>query len=146
MRVKLYTDGGVRTGGVNGPTKGRSGPGSIGFVVRDMEDTVLRKGGMHIGETTVNEAEYSAVIMGLYNAEKMGATEVDIYSDSQLIVNQMNGTWKCREARLQEFREGVIEAMEKFDKVTFTWIRREFNMLADQMTREFAIDKVSDAS
>jgi len=138
MRLKLYTDGGVRTGGVKGPTGGKSGPGSIGYVVRDMDNTVLRKGGMHIGETTVNEAEYSAVIAGLYCARQMGATEVEVYSDSQLIVNQMNGTWACRSANLRDFlREAQIKVAE-FDTVTFSWIPREQNCMADEITREYA--------
>jgi ribonuclease HI len=137
VRLKLYTDGGVRTGGVNGPTQGRSGPGSIGYVVRDMDNTVLRKSGMHIGETTVNEAEYSAVIAGLYCARQMGATEVEVYSDSQLIVNQMNGTWACNAAILKDFkREAEVEVAE-FESVEFNWIPREQNSLADSMTREY---------
>lgn len=141
MRVKLYTDGGVRTGGVHGPTGGRSGPGSIGFVVRNMDDTVIRRGGMFIGETTVNEAEYSALITGLYNARLMGATEVEAYSDSQLIVNQMRGTWACREKRLQEFKAEAEIEVAQFDVVEFTWIPREKNQLADSLTREHAVDK-----
>ena len=137
MRLKLYTDGGVRTGGVNGPTQGRSGPGSIGFVVRDMDGTVLRKGGMHIGETTVNEAEYSALISGLYNVRAMGATEVEVYSDSQLIVNQMKGTWMCHSKPLKEFKAEAEAGVAEFDTVEFNWIPREQNQLADSMTREY---------
>lgn len=138
MKLKLYTDGGVRTGGVKGPTGGKSGPGSIGYVVRDMDNKILRKGGMHIGETTVNEAEYSAVIAGLYCARLLGATEVDVYSDSQLIVNQMNGTWACKARSLFEFKAGAEAEVDMFDAVTFNWIPREQNSLADEMTREYA--------
>ena len=106
-----------------------------------MDDTVIRRGGMFIGETTVNEAEYSALITGLYNARLMGATEVEAYSDSQLIVNQMRGTWACREKRLQEFKAEAEIEVAQFDVVEFTWIPREKNQLADSLTREHAVDK-----
>ena len=102
-----------------------------------MDNTVLRKSGMHIGETTVNEAEYSALICGLYNARRMGATEVEVYSDSQLIVNQMKGAWMCRSGPLQAFKTEAEVAVAEFDTVEFNWIPRDQNQLADSMTREY---------
>ena len=106
-----------------------------------MDNTVIRRGGLHIGETTVNEAEYSALIAGLYNARSLGATEVEAYSDSQLIVNQMKGTWACREKRLQEFKAEAEIEVQRFSVVEFIWIPREQNQLADSITREYAVQK-----
>ena len=131
MKVKLYTDGGVRTGRVGG-SKGR---GSAGFVILDDDDVLIRRGGLPLDEVTVNEAEYSAMILGLYNARMLGATEVDVYSDSMLMVTQINGLAECRMAHLQEYLAEVKEELKHFDQVKFTWIPREENKDADYETR-----------
>ncbi len=136
MRVSLNTDGGVRTGGVNGPTGGKTGRGGIAALIRDEEGTKLFAAGMLLeGESTVNECEFSAIIFGLHNAHKLGAKTVDVYSDSQLVVNQLNGDWKIKQAHLQEYVNEVRVETAKFEKVTFTWIPREKNQQADQIAR-----------
>lgn len=130
----------MRTGGVKGPTQGRTGPASIGFVIRDQDNTILRKGGMAIGEATVNEAEYSAVICGLYNCHMLGASEVTVRSDSKLIVNQMNGAWAIHEPRLREYAEEAHHEAARFERVSYVWIPRDRNRDADQLTRDY-LDK-----
>lgn len=143
MRVVVYTDGGVRTGGVNGPTQGKTGIGAVGFVIKDeVEETVLRKGGMVLdGESTVNETEYSAVILGLYNASTLGATEVLLRSDSQLVVMQMRGTWACREQRLKDYLGEALAEASQFSAFEVEWVPRERNQHADYITREL-LDEV----
>lgn len=137
MKVKLWTDGGVRTGGRNGPTNGKSGRGAIGYVIRDENDEILTRGGMELdGLSTVNECEYSALIAGLYNCHRIGATEVTAYLDSQLVTFQMDGTYACRDANLKEYQREAQEQVKKFETVEFVWIRREENQLADAITRE----------
>jgi len=135
MRVDLYTDGGVRTGGVKGPTGGKTGPGAAGFAIYE-NGILLRQGGVPLDEVTVNEAEYSSVILGLHNAKLLGATEVAIHSDSQLIVNQISGQYKCKKAHLVEYLDEVHHEMRNFEKVTVQWVPREENIVADEMTRE----------
>lgn len=139
MRVYLNTDGGVRTGGVKGPTGGRTGRGAIGYVIRDEEDkAVLDKGGMLLeGEATVNECEYSGVILGLRMCALLGASEVIVRSDSQLIVNQLTGEWACRDENLKAYRAEALVEAANFDRVEYVWVRREKNSHADQITREF---------
>ena len=136
VRVTLHTDGGVRTGGVHGPTGGSTGPAAIGFVITNEDGTILRKGGMHIGEATVQEVEYSALIAGLHNAILLGATEVDVRMDSQLVINQMSGRWAVRAEHLKEYAAEARGEAEKFEKVTYTWVPRTRNMIADRITRE----------
>lgn len=137
MRLLVNTDGGVRTGGVKGPTGGKTGPAAAGWVVRsDDGEVILTKGGLHIGEATVNEAEYAAVFLGLSEAAKQGATSVHVLSDSQLIVNQLKGAWAIRQAHLRECWIEVKEVEAEFEQVTYEWIPREQNSIADGLTED----------
>lgn len=136
MRLKVFTDGGVRTGGINGPTKGKSGRAAIGCVVRDLDNKIVRKDKMAIGEATVNEAEYSGLIRGLFICRQMGAAEVEVYADSQLVINQMNGEWQIKNQELREYNAEVWDEVKHFNEVVFTWVPREQNQAADELTRD----------
>ena len=129
--VKLYTDGGSR---------GNPGPGASGFGVLDMDDKVLVKRGIYLGTTTNNQAEYRALKFGLEEALKLGARNVDVYMDSQLIVNQMLGLYKVKHQDLLPIHEAVKALLLKFKHVSFTHIPRELNKLADSMVND-ALDK-----
>lgn len=143
MKVTLNTDGGVRTGGVRGPTQGRTGRAAIAAVIKDEDGNVLFKQGMRLSaSSTVNEAEYSGIVYGLFNAHKLGATEVEVRSDSQLVVNQINGDWQVKQPSLFEFLEEVRVETGKFDKVTFVWVPREQNQHADMIAREILDDEI----
>jgi ribonuclease HI len=138
VKVYLNTDAGVRAGGRNGPTGGRTGRTGIGFVIRDAEKNLLKTGGMVLdGEATVNEGEYSAVIAGLYNARMLGATEVVLQSDSQLVVHQLTGKWQIKTPRLQEYCNEAKTEIAQFDSVDIQWVPRESNSHADQVVREY---------
>src|SRR3954463_11785609 len=80
--VKIFADGGSR---------GNPGPSASGFVILDMEDTILVDKGVYLGITTNNQAEYTALKIALEEAIKMGVREVHVYLDSLLVVNQMKG-------------------------------------------------------
>lgn len=137
MNVNLWTDGGVRTGGVKGPTKGKSGRGAIGIVIKDEEGTLLFKQGVYIGDdVTVNECEYTGVAMGLFKAREIGATKVKLYTDSQLVAMQIKGVWACRQASLQDYLAETREEIARFEEVDVVWVPRELNQHADQLTRE----------
>src|SRR4029079_11192883 len=86
-RVKIFADGGSR---------GNPGPSASGFVVLDMEDSVLVDKGVYLGVTTNNVAEYTALKLALEECQKLGAQEVDVYMDSLLAVNQMKGIFKVK--------------------------------------------------
>lgn len=132
MQVNIHTDAGLRTG-----SRGKSaGTAGVGFVIRSPEGDLLRKGAMLLeGETTISEGEYSAIIFALYNARKMGATKVNLYSDSQLCVNQITGKYACRAENLIDYLAEVKSELDSFEEVSVEWINRERNCEADRLVR-----------
>jgi len=120
--VKVYADGGSR---------GNPGPSSSGYVVMDLNDTVLVENGQYLGITTNNQAEYNALKLGLEEALAMGARKVDVYMDSLLVVNQMKGTFKVKNRDLLPVHNAIKQLVGQFEKVTFTHVPRELNKLAD---------------
>lgn len=125
--VVVYSDGGSR---------GNPGPSASGFVIMNEHEHVIHEGGMYLGITTNNQAEYHGVRLGLEKALAMGAKTVDFRIDSLLVVNQMNGVYKIKNRELWPINERIRELVTKFDKVTFTHVRREFNQLADGMVNK----------
>lgn len=123
----LYSDGGSR---------GNPGPSASGFVVMDRNQDVLHQGGMYLGITTNNQAEYHGVRLGLEKALEMGAKTVDFRIDSLLVVNQLNGIYTIKNRDLWPINERIVELAKKFEKVTFTHVKREFNQLADGMVNK----------
>lgn len=120
--VKLYADGGSR---------GNPGPSAGGFVVLDMQDTVLRESSKYLGITTNNQAEYHALKGGLELCLREGARNVDVYMDSLLVVNQMKGIFKVKNRDLWPIHEAIKKLVPSFNKVNFTHVPRELNKLAD---------------
>lgn len=123
----VYSDGGSR---------GNPGPSAAGFVIMDDREHVLHEGGMYLGITTNNIAEYHGVRLGLEKALSMGARAVDFRLDSLLVVNQMNGVYQIKNRELWPINERIRELVSKFDKVSFTHVNREFNQLADGMVNK----------
>lgn len=127
----IYADGGSR---------GNPGPSASGFVIMNDREHVIHEGGMYLGITTNNQAEYHGVRLALEKALEMGVRTVDFRLDSLLVVNQMNGIYKIKNRDLWPIHERIRELIKDFDKVTFTHVRREFNQLADGM-----VNKILDA-
>lgn len=125
--VIIYSDGGSR---------GNPGPSASGFVILNDQEHVIHEGGMYLGITTNNLAEYHGVRLGLEKALEMGAKTVDFRMDSMLVVNQMNGIYTIKNRELWPINERIHELVGKFDKVTFSHVRREFNQLADGMVNK----------
>jgi ribonuclease HI len=125
--IKLYADGGSR---------GNPGPSASGFVLLDMDGTVIKKSGVYLGITTNNQAEYQALKFGLEEAHKMGAREVNVFLDSLLVINQMKGIFKVRNRDLWPIHEAIKEQAKQFKKITYTHVPREFNKLADAEVNE----------
>ncbi|CAN5652062.1 hypothetical protein BH23PAT1_BH23PAT1_1640 [soil metagenome] len=120
--LKLYSDGGSR---------GNPGPSASGYVLMDMENTIISERGVYLGITTNNQAEYHSLRLGLEEAKKLGAREVEVYMDSMLVVNQMKGIFKVKNRDLWPIHEAAKELAEFFKKITYTHIPRELNKLAD---------------
>lgn len=126
-QIKLYADGGSR---------GNPGPSASGYVLMDMNDSIIFKSGVYLGITTNNQAEYQALKFGLEEAEKLGAREVDVYLDSLLVINQMKGIFKVKNRDLWPIYEAIKEQVSRFNKVRFTHVPRELNKLADAEVNE----------
>jgi len=123
-KIIIYTDGGAR---------GNPGPAAIGVVFPDKHYNE------QIGSTTNNVAEYRAVIFALKKAksllggEKSEKTDIEIRSDSELIVNQLNGNYKVKEEDLKLLFVDVWNAKQEFKSVSFVHIPREKNKEADAL-------------
>ena len=118
----IYSDGGSR---------GNPGPSAAGFVIMNERGEVVSEGGAYLGITTNNIAEYQAVYLGLERAQELGVRVVDFRMDSQLVANQMNGLYKIKHPDLAIIHHRINELAGRFDKVTFSHVRREYNKLAD---------------
>lgn len=123
----LYSDGGSR---------GNPGPAASGFVILNDKGEVVSEGGAYLGITTNNVAEYQAVYLGLERAQELGYKTIDFRMDSLLVVNQMNGSWKIKNADLAIINSRIHELSRRFEKVTFSHVRREYNKLADGMVNK----------
>ena len=127
MKAKLFTDGGSR---------GNPGPAAYGFVLEADDGTVLDARGEAIGVATNNVAEYSALIAGLERARLLGLAEVEVVSDSELLVKQMRGEYKVKNAALRELSLEAARLAREIGKVTYTAVRREHNELADRLVND----------
>ena len=133
MKAKLSTDGGAR---------GNPGPAAYGYVLEAEDGTVLAAHGQTIGVATNNVAEYRALVAGLEKAAELGVDELEVVSDSQLLVMQMRGEYKVKNPALQELNAAADAVASRLRKVTYTAVPREHNELADRLVNE-ALDAVS---
>jgi ribonuclease HI len=127
VKAKLWTDGGAR---------GNPGPAAFAYVLEDEQGDVLAAHGEAIGVATNNVAEYSALIAGLDKAVELGVRELEVISDSELMVKQMRGEYKVKNEALRELSLRAAQLARKLDRVTYTAVRREQNKLADQLVNE----------
>ncbi|HEX5585338.1 ribonuclease HI family protein [Gaiella sp.] len=127
MKALLWTDGGAR---------GNPGPAAYAFVLETEDGTVLEARGEAIGVATNNVAEYSALVAGLEAAVAVGVTELELRSDSELMVKQMRGEYRVKNRDLQALFLEASRAARAFGEVTYTHVRREHNELADRLVNE----------
>jgi ribonuclease HI len=129
-RVVVYVDGGAR---------GNPGPAGIGAVVTGTDGTVLTRANDYIGEATNNEAEYRALLLGLALASQLGAREVEVVNDSQLIARQVSGEYRVKKAELKPLHAQALARLRAFERWQVRSVPREENELADGLVNE-AID------
>ena len=127
MKATLYTDGGSR---------GNPGPAAYAFVLQADDGTVLDARGDTIGVATNNVAEYRALIAGLEAALAHGVKELEVVSDSELLVKQMRGEYKVKNAALKTLSTQAAALGRGLDSVSYTAVRREHNELADRLVNE----------
>jgi ribonuclease HI len=133
VKARLSTDGGSR---------GNPGPAAYGYVLEADDGTVLDARGEAIGTATNNVAEYSGLIAGLESALERGVEEVEVVSDSELLVKQMRGEYKVKNETLRELVDDANALADKLKRVTYTAVRREHNELADRLVNE-ALDSAA---
>jgi ribonuclease HI len=127
VKAKLSTDGGAR---------GNPGPAAYGYVLETDDGTVLAAHGEAIGTATNNVAEYRALVAGLEKAVELGVDEVEVVSDSELLVKQMRGEYKVKNEALRDLSVRAAGLARQLRKVTYTAVRREHNELADRLVNE----------
>jgi ribonuclease HI len=117
----------------DGAARGNPGPAGAGAIVVDPAGNVLAEVAEGLGETTNNVAEYTAAIRGLEAAERLGAREVVLRSDSLLLVQQLTGRYRVKTAHLQPLHRRVVELAAHLDRVIYEHVPRERNAEADRL-------------
>ncbi len=121
--LKIYTDGGAR---------GNPGPAAAGAVIQNVDGKLLEEASKYLGEMTNNQAEYLALKLGIETAKQYQPEAIDCFLDSELVVNQLNGSYRVKNTELKPlFAE--IQAMIAGMKVTFKHVPRSQNAHADKL-------------
>jgi ribonuclease HI len=132
-RVVVNVDGGAR---------GNPGPAAIAAVISTPGGEVIEERGERIGRATNNVAEYRALLLGLERARALGAREVELIGDSELVVRQVRGEYKVKNPDLRPLRDRVVDALGHFDEWSIRHVRREDNAAADQLVNA-ALDAIT---
>lgn len=135
LSVVIYSDGGSR---------GNPGPSAAAFVIMNRQQEVLDQGGIYLGITTNNQAEYHGVQLGLERAFELGISAIEFRIDSMLVVNQMKGIYKIKNRELWPINERIRSLIDKFEKVTFTHVPRELNQFADSLVNKLLDEHQND--
>ena len=127
MKVVVHVDGGVR---------GNPGPAAIGVVVSTPAGEVLDELGERIGAATNNVAEYRALLRGVERARALGATEVEIVNDSELVAKQLTGAYKVKHPAMKPLHAQAVAALGGFDRWRIRSVPRADNARADELVNE----------
>ena len=124
MKLVVHVDGGAR---------GNPGPAAVGVVVSTPDGEVLDEIGEVIGVATNNVAEYRGLLLGLERARALGATEVEVVNDSELVARQVQGDYKVKHAGLKPLHQQALAALRGFDRWSIRSVPRERNARADAL-------------
>jgi len=127
MRVTLHCDGGSR---------GNPGPAGVGVVITDAAGEVIGEVSQAIGTATNNVAEYEAVIRGLARAAELGATEVDLVGDSELVAKQITGQYKVKHPDMKPLHAQVKQSLLQFSDWSIKTVPRAQNADADALVNQ----------
>jgi ribonuclease HI len=131
VKARLSTDGGAR---------GNPGPAAYGYVLETEDGTVLAAHGEKIGVATNNVAEYRALIAGLEKAVELEVGELEVVSDSELLVKQMRGEYRVKNEALRALSLEAAALARRLRSVQYRAVRREHNELADRLVNA-ALDR-----
>ena len=121
---------------VDGGARGNPGPAAIAAVVQTPAGEVLEERGERIARATNNVAEYRALLLGIERAAALGAKRLELVGDSELIVRQVKGEYKVKDAALRELHSEVMRSLEPFERWSIRHVRREDNAAADRIVNE----------
>jgi len=136
MKARLFTDGGAR---------GNPGPAAYAYVLEADDGTVLAAHGEAIGVATNNVAEYRALVEGLRKAVELSVGDVEVVSDSELLVRQMRGEYRIKNEALAILAHEASQLARRLNRVGYRAVRREHNALADELVNQ-ALDAAVDGS
>ncbi len=129
--LTLHADGGSR---------GNPGPAGAGAVLYDDQGREVAALARYLGSTTNNEAEYQALIMGLAEAQRLGAAQLTVKMDSELVVRQLSGQYRVKAPGLKPLYDQARRLLQGFGAVTILHVRRQFNQRADELANQ-AMDR-----
>jgi ribonuclease HI len=124
LRLIVHVDGGSR---------GNPGPAAAAAVVTRPDGDVLDEASVTLGETTNNVAEYRGLLLGLERARELGATDVEVFNDSELVAKQVNGEYKVKSPEMAALHEQTLNALEQFDSWSIRSVPRAQNAEADAL-------------
>jgi ribonuclease HI len=127
VKARLFTDGGAR---------GNPGPAAYGFVLEADDGTVLAAEGEAIGVATNNVAEYRGLVEGLRRALELHLPAVEVVSDSELMVKQMRGEYRVKNAALRSLYDEAVALARTLGDVEYRHVKRAHNELADRLVNE----------
>jgi ribonuclease HI len=133
-KVVVFSDGAAR---------GNPGPAGAGAVIKDAEGKLIDSFGRWLGKTTNNVAEYKGLLLGLHKAQELGAREVEVRADSELMIHQLNGKYAVRNEGLKPLYNEAMALLASFGKWKAKHIPREQNGLADEMSNRAIDEKMS---
>lgn len=127
MRVVVHVDGGAR---------GNPGPAAAAAVVSTPDGTVLTDAAEAIGIATNNVAEYRGLLLGLRKARELGATEVEVVNDSELVAKQVSGSYKVKHPDMKALHRAALRALGEFERWSIRSVPRVQNVDADALVNQ----------
>jgi ribonuclease HI len=127
VKVTVHVDGGAR---------GNPGPAAAAAVITGPDGEVLDEAAERLGVATNNVAEYRGLLLGLERARALGATEVDVVNDSELVAKQVNGTYKVKHPDMKPLHAAALEALTAFERWSIRSVPRARNADADALVNQ----------
>ena len=121
----------------DGASRGNPGHASAGFVICNSDGIEIYSGGEYLGKRTNNFAEYAACFLAIEKCVESGYSNIIVFGDSKLVIEQLNGKWKVRNRILKKFHANITKLFSKFESIQFKHVRRNLNKRADEMANSF---------